>query len=250
MNALVLSGFNAPAVTIDPKVVGQRDYLVRDAKCIVAVTCDLELELAACTLQDIKGLLKRAEESRKEIKEPVLLLGRAVDATAKEFAAALEAEVARIGRLVADYTEKQRRAAAEAERKRQEELSRIEADRVAAEQAAQKKAAEEANNAKSPEEAETVAARVQETREAIAQDAAKRTADILLAPAPAAPKIKGVSVAKSWRFSVEDVEALYRARPDLVELVPSVRRINEAIKGGQQIQGLRVWEQTKVGVRA
>lgn len=251
MKALVISGLNTPAVTVDPAAIKSRDTLLAEAKAIRAIESDFALELAAGTLQDLKGLMKAAEDSREQIKKPVIILGRAIDAEAKTFVAALDPEVIRISGLVAGYTERQRILAAEAERQRQAEIDRIERERIAAEAAARAQAEAELAKAKTLEEADAVAVRQQATQEAITRDAAERAAEATLAPQPVVPKVKGVSVAPVWRFEVVDVVKPHQARPQLVDLSPRASAINAAIReGARQIPGLRIWQESRVGVRA
>lgn len=250
MNNLAITGFLSPEVSIDPKAIASRDALVAESKAIARVDTDLALELAASILKELRGLTNSAEESRRDIKEPVLKLGKAIDAAAREYSTPVDVEIVRVSRLVGDYTEAQRRAAAEVERKRQVEIDRIERERVEAENVARRLAEQEAMNAKTAEEAQAAAVRAEQERQRIATEAAKETARTVLAPAIVPLKAQGVSVGRAWKFEVTDINELHRARPDLVDVTPATARINAAIKGGTRIAGLKVWVETKVGVRA
>lgn len=251
MNALVVSGFNAPAVSVDPAAIERRDALIAESKTIRAIESDFGFELAASTLQDLKGLTKAAEDSREQIKRPVITLGRAIDAEAKTFVAPIDPEISRISLLVAGYTEEQRRIAAEAEKKRLAEIQRIEQERIAAEAAAKAQADAELAKAKTPEDADAVVVRQEAAQETIARAAAERSAEVIFAPQPVVPKVKGVTVAPVWRFEVLDVSALHQARPELVELSPRASAINSAIRdGAREIPGLRIWQESRVGVRS
>ncbi|MFM8357981.1 MAG: hypothetical protein ACKOET_05445, partial [Verrucomicrobiota bacterium] len=94
----------------------------------------------------------------------------------------------------------------------------------------------------------------QEAEEEAKQEKARafllRFLGLAAAPVPVA-KPKGLSVTPTLRFEVTDVLVLFTARPELVDLVPKTAAINAALRGGdREIPGLRVWEETRVGVRA
>lgn len=272
MNTLTVSGFTAPTVHLAQSALDAKATALADARGILTVTSDMDAVLAGDSLTTIKGLLKACETGRKAIKEPVLELGRKIDATAAEYAAELVAESDRLSRLVSAHVEKKRREAEEIERKRQAELRRIEEERLAAEREAKRKADEEAarlareaqaaiDAAKNAEEAERIKqraveaaerAKAEQERAAIAaEEAAKaRAAQVMNAPVKAAPKIAGVSVRPVWKFEVTDIRALYAARPDLVLLTPMVRDINAAIADGVEIPGIKAWQESEARVRA
>lgn len=272
MNTLTVTGFTAPTVHLAQSALDAKTAALADARAIVTVGNDMEAVYAGDSLTTIKGLLKACETGRKAIKEPVLDLGRRIDATAAQYAAELTQESDRLSRLVSAHVEKKRREAEEAERKRQAELRRIEEERLAAEREAKRKADEEAaqrareaqaliDAARNAAEAERIKqqaaeaaerARLAQERAAFdAEQAAKaRAAQVMNAPVKAAPKIEGVSVRKVWRFEVTDIRALYAARPDLVDLIPRTREINTAIAAGTQIPGLKAWQEAETRVRA
>lgn len=250
--ALTVAGINAVQVTVDPAAYQTRYALLFDARAVTAVDSEFAQDLAVGTLKDLKTLLKLVEDSRKEVKAPVISLGRSIDTEATKFCEPLEAEANRLARLIASFQERQRLAAENAERLRQAELARIEQERRAAEEAARKAAAEA--QAKATSTAEAVEAErkarlaAQEAEEKAKQEKAR--AFLAAAPVPVA-KPKGLSVTPTLRFEVTDVLVLFTARPELVDLVPKTAAINAALRGGdREIPGLRVWEETRVGVRA
>lgn len=65
----------------------------------------------------------------------------------------------------------------------------------------------------------------------------------------APPQKTDVNVAPEWKWKLIDAAALYKARPDLVDLVPSTARINAAVKGGvRECEGLEIFEGATVRV--
>lgn len=272
MSTISVSGFTTPTVHLAQSALDAKTAALADSRAIVTVGNDMEAVYAGDSLTAIKGLLKACETGRKAIKEPVLDLGRRIDATAAQYAAELTQESDRLSRLLSAHVENKRREAEEAERKRQAELRRIEEERLAAEREAKRKADDEAaqrareaqaliDAANSAAEAERIKekalrdaelAKLEQDRRAIeAEHAAKaRAAQVMNAPVKSAPKIEGVSVRKVWRFDVTDIRALYAARPDLVEMTPKTREINSAIATGIEIPGLKTWQESEARVRA
>ena len=52
-----------------------------------------------------------------------------------------------------------------------------------------------------------------------------------------------------WNFEVEDIKALYAARPDLCEIIPNSNDIIiEIYKSQKEIPGLRIFRSDKVGL--
>jgi hypothetical protein len=248
--ALTVAGINAVQITVDQTAYAARDAALTDSKGIAAVESDLAQEMAVATLRDIKGLLKTVEDSRKDVKSPVLALGKAIDAEATKFTQPLEIEAARLSKLVATYQDAQRRAAEEAERKRQAELARIERERRQAEEAARREAEEAQAKARTMQEAVEAEERAKRQAEAAEQRAKLEREKAQMAMEAPVAKPKSMFVKPTVCFEVTDILELFEARPDLCELTPRAAAINAALRNGdRQIPGLRIWEETRVGVR-
>ena len=58
-------------------------------------------------LSQLKGLLKTLEESRQDVKAPVLQLGRDIDDKAREFAKTITSEATRLQALITTYYRQQ-----------------------------------------------------------------------------------------------------------------------------------------------
>lgn len=270
-NPIAVAGLESARVEIQADAYARRAEVIEAAKfCPSAVTdADTQTEVANA-VRDIKRLLKEVEDGRKAVKAPVLDIGRKIDAAAAEFTATLEAEANRLTGLLVGYETEQRRIAAEAEAKRQEELKRQQEEAELArkrallleteareKREAAERAAREATNAEARAKAQEEARKAQEARQQAAAEKAKQEeaeklqqAELLRAPAPTVTRPSGVSASTPWTFEVVDLKALYAARPELVDLV--IRRndtITRIRQGEREIPGLRIYQDTKVVVR-
>lgn len=143
MKALTLINADAMAVAILPEITTKRDAIVTTAKTILAVESQWDDGEAVDALRDIKRLLKSVEDSRQEVKKPVLELGRQIDNVAAKFITELTAENNRITTLRDGWQKEkdrlererldriQREAEAHAKELQRLENERLESDRVA-----------------------------------------------------------------------------------------------------------------------
>jgi hypothetical protein len=236
----VIGPVSAPVVTLSPEAMEARRAALALATEIGLVESAADLEAAAKALASVKGLAKAVEDSRKDAKAPVLEAGRAIDVAAKEFLAPLDTEGRRLSLLVGAYqdaerrkAERARREAEEAERAALAEMDARERERVRQESAGR-------------------TGTLLEDVEAIRDEAAKKIADARAEAAIVAANSKadGVATRTTWRFEVTDIEALYRAHPELVVLEPNGNAIRAIIKHKRDIPGLRVWAESAAVVRA
>lgn len=271
-NPIAVAGLESAKVEISTDAYSRRTEVIEAAKfCPAAVTdADTQVEVTNA-VRDIKRLLKEVEEGRQAAKAPALDIGRKIDAAAKEFVATLEAEANRLTGLLVGYETEQRRIAAEAEAKRQAEIRRQEAEARAAqaeierkareaEQArlAAERAAREATNAEARAKAQEEARKAHEAQQQAVAEKAKQEeatklqqAELLRAPAPVVTRAAGASVSAPWTFEVVDIKALHAAKPELVELSVKRSDVLAVIRGGaREIPGLRIYQDTKVTVRA
>lgn len=100
-------------VDVTPEALEQRKFAIEEAQAIVAVTTEQEQQdcLAAASLA--KSLIKQMEETHKEVKAPILVAGRKIDAAKNGYSGGLELEVARLERILGDYEARKRQAIAE-----------------------------------------------------------------------------------------------------------------------------------------
>jgi membrane protein involved in colicin uptake len=271
-NLITVPGLAQATVTIDASAYTRRAEIIEAANfCPPAVTdADTQTEVTN-VLRDIARLLKETEDGRKLVKAPVLDLGKRIDAAAAEFVQTLEAQKSRLNGLLVAYETEQRRIAMEAERKRQEEIRKQEAEAELArkrallaeteareKREAAERAAREATNAEARAKAQEEARKAAEAQQQVAaakvqqEEAARlQQAELLRAPAPVVTRAAGASVQTPWTFEVVDIKALHAACPDLVELSVKRSEVLALIRTGtREIPGLRIFQETKVNIRA
>lgn len=146
---------------------------------------------------DIKGHLTAIEKTRKEIKEPFLRMGQAIDDCAKKHVAELTIELNRLNRLVGAYNQEQ------ADIARREQEAR---DRAAAEIA--RKAREEQEALERKLEEERKAALAAETKRKLAEAAAAAKGKELTA----AQKAKQLEAQLAEQERLEKIEEEARER--------------------------------------
>jgi len=239
-NPIAVRGVSAVAVEIQSDAYTRRSEIIEIAQfCPPAVTdADTQAEVTNA-VRDIRRLLKEVEDGRKTVKAPVLDIGRKIDGAAAEFIAPLEAEAARLTKLLTVYEVEQQRIAREAEEKRQAELARqqeeerkrqAEIDRQAREAEIARLAAErrerEATDAEARARAQEATKKAMDEIAALAAKKEKEAAsakleqaELMRACAPTAQKAAGTAVSQPWVFEVTDIKALHAARPELVDLV-------------------------------
>lgn len=278
LQTTTLSDFS---VTIVPAAQQAKADALSLSESIIAVTTAAQQRDAISAASLMKGLLRDVEGAREEVKKPVLIAGRKIDAAAKVFSFELEAEVKRVERLAADFQkEEDRKAAAiraEEERRQQAQREAEEAERERERQALARLAAEaekerraallkiqQAKDEAAREAAQIEADRLAEARaeevrinQLACQEAAERRLEAergraMQLQAVAPPKPEGAIVKRSCDYELKDIRALYAARPDLVELTPKRSLILAAISipNAPAIPGLYVFEETKVQSRA
>jgi hypothetical protein len=229
---IVVSGsLPSPQIELSPAAFNARTLALEASGRIKAIASVSDLDAAAGALTKLKSLTRLVEDSRKEVKAPVLEVGRRIDGIAKDYLTPLEAEAKRLSVIVGSYQEAQRRKA----EKEREEAAKAQADAIAE------------MNAK---QAEAVANGDEEAADAARAEAADKIAASQLAAINAeGPKPDGITSRTSWKFEVVDIAALYAARPELVVLQPHNAAIRAVVKMGAKIPGLRVWQEAAAIVR-
>lgn len=247
MNALQVTNLSNVSIEIVPLAHQKRDALVGKAKDITAIDDSLDYESAVECLREIKALKSDVEKSRTQVKAPVLDVGRTIDAKAKEFIAPIDPEEKRITGLVLDHERKLREIREAEERKRQEELRKIEQARLEAERQARAKAEAEAAAALNEQERKAAAARAEAEQKRLAEQTAQASKQVTLAFAPQESRPQGVKAKQEWTFEVTDVAKLYQARPELVELTVKTLATKNAVNAGlRECPGLRIFQKDVV----
>ncbi len=235
------------AVQVGPvlaSAVQKRDTLIANSSAVTIVSNDDQQEAAVDHMRRIKAMLNNTEDARKTVKAPVLNLGKRIDDIAKTFCERLTGELDRLTKLVGGYQEKQRKLIAQQEAARAAEVARLahEEDEARKRLAKAEKAAARPSAGLSEVEAAAVA-------EHDLFEAARQTAVVAAAPPAEVTRTSGMVQRTVVEFEITDHAKLYALRPHWFELVPKRAVIRAEITKDTRLDGLRVWEETKVGVR-
>jgi chromosome segregation ATPase len=254
-------------IQITPEAEKQKATIINAARAVVAVTDADSCDIAQSRLRSLASVRTAVESSRKQVKAPVIDLGKKIDGIAADFVAEVIAEEARLSGLVTEYAREQQRIKREAELAAEQERQRIERERHEAEMAAQREAARiererqaaeraaheaeiarlKAEAAKSEEgqraarEAQERAVAAQREAEARAESARRQAeadsaaardreeaARIAAAEAVAAPAPAGVK--EEIDFEVDDILAFVAKFPQLCRIEPKRAEVLAALK--------------------
>ena len=186
---LILAG-DGYQLTIADEAIIRKSELLKHSSEITAVNSNDDSARAQYHTRHLAAMRIEVEKSRKLVKEPVNRIGKMIDQAAADFLIEITAEEGRIKQLVGKHAE---------------EVLRIKAEKEAAERAAF--------------EAARAAREVAEEGGIAAVLAAKRaTAEKLEASNQVAATKIAEGVRFAWDFEVTDIEAVYRAVPELVSL--------------------------------
>ncbi len=123
--AIEVSNLNEVSIKLTEHAELAKREALEGSALIKSVTSDMTQQMAADANVKLKLVLKAVEVSRKDVKALVLEMGKRIDSLAKSFCEDLEMEYERVVKLIAPYEEGKRKAAAELEAKRQEEISKL-----------------------------------------------------------------------------------------------------------------------------
>lgn len=254
MSALTLTNFSSVGITINTEAELAKQQALDGAKTIVAITDAASQQAGVDALARCKRFSKRLEDSRTDVKAPVLKLGRDIDAMSKKFAEEVEAETRRLDALLKDYVRKEAQRAADAQRMRDQIAEKKrQREEEAARQADEERRRLEASAAKveDPEEAAEIARQAEEAGRQ-AEEARQRAENVSTRTVAAPARSDGMSVRKVWKHRVTDIAALYAARPELCSVEPKTNQINTVIRqGGERaIPGLEIFEEIDTTVRS
>lgn len=227
-DTLILSGEGYFLTICQEAETSKRDLLVASSN-VCTVTTNDESADAAYVMRSLAQMRIMVDKGRKDVKEPVLRIGKLIDASAKTFLLEIEEEEARLRKLIGDHANEVARIAAI---KAEEERKAFELARAAREAAAAAQDTAEASGriadviaAKQAEQArqETLGARM----EASSELAATKIAD-------------GVRFA--WDFEVVDMEAVLNGLRDYVEITvkrsPILAWFKEMEESGKSVEAI------------
>jgi dTMP kinase len=254
-------------IQITPEAEKQKATIINAARAVVAVTDADSCDIAQSRLRSLASVRTAVESSRKQVKAPVIDLGKRIDGIAADFVAEVIAEEARLSGLVTEYAREQQRIKREAELAAEQERQRVERERHEAEMAAQREAAriererqaaeraaheaeiarlkaeaaqseegqraareaqEKALAAQREAEAQAEAARRQAEADAAAAREREEAARIAAAEAIAAPAPAGVR--EEIDFEVGDILAFVAKYPQLCRIEPKRADVLAALK--------------------
>lgn len=256
-------------VTLEPSALEKRTELLESAALVVHVANPEEQEEAVTIAGGLKKWSKDIEKTREELNAPILAAGRTLKAYCDKAREPADKEAKRLEALVSDFNIQQARARqavideqnrlerirlaeiAKQEREAEEKADEIERQRVAAEQAATN-----AKTAKARAAAQAEADRLAEEQfQAELQKGFEEPAPepVYVAP-PEVVKPKGAAVKEVIEFEVVDIEAFYRAHPELCEITVRKQQVNYFLATPgvnlNNIPGLRCWTRNTVSVRS
>lgn len=235
-------------VEVLPAGAEAKEAVIAKTVAITSVKSPLELETAVAVVKEAKKLLKEVEGYRKELKGPVIALGKKIDGVAEDYVSGILAEVVRVEALVTGWMVAERRRVEEEERKRQQELARLRAEeerKLREAEVAQAKA----DTVTDPDEV-YAAVEAAVDAETDAQRIAEQAREVIVAPSPEAVRVKGMMSKQKLEWEVTDIKALYLAAPHLCKLEPNAAAIRAIITETTKLPGLKVWASDRVIVRA
>jgi len=233
LSTLVKEVLSLPATySITAEQEETRNQIALRATAVKTVTDPQSQELARSSVVEIRKHLKFIEEARMLYTRPLLDAQKLVKGIADDYCKPLEDQITRLEKLGTDYSLAERRRVEEAERQRQREIERLNAERIAAEEAAAK-AAQKVNTdgqlAKAIE------------KEAVAFQAAEKVQEVIRAPLPEVSRAKGERFTKKLRHEVTDIKAVYAARPELCKIEIKPAAVQATCVPEMPVPGLKLW---------
>lgn len=241
---LVLSGLSEGAqITIAPAFTEARESALTLCRGIDTVSDAEGLQRAATALGGASSLIRSVEKTRKAVKEPVLELGKAIDAKAREAVEELEREQKRVTRAIDEYQAEQHRLRVAAEKLRQEE-ERKKAEELRRQEAAAEQLRKDAEWAASKgDTAKQEAAEEKALELELAGESAALTTT--KAPAVVAPvAVRGLVTKTQWNYEIlgdsddemrASVRKFYAAFPHLCNVEIKRSAVLADLNGGSRL---------------
>lgn len=253
MNQLIIAPpiGETPSIHITDEGEEKKKWLVGISAAITSIASEEQRDPALAIAGNIKAHVSAVEKTRKEIKEPFLQMGRAIDDAAKSHVNELESELKRLNNLIGSFEDARRREQEAQERARRAEEARLaeeqrktqqEADRLAEE--ARKKAEAAAAKGKELTPAQKVKAleeqlQAEEEQEARERELRRLEEERMNARQRAEEaKPTGGALREEIDIEVTDIHALYKAMPVCVKLAPDLAMIKAMIKAGHELPGV------------
>lgn len=217
----------------------RRNELALAAVAVKTVTNAEEQDAAAKAAVDIQTYVKAVQAAGLDYRRPISAFTAQIKAAEDDHLKPLLAEKDRIGRLVADFQEKEARRVAREEEERRQAFEAAEAKRLEAERLAQEAAERAAESGKGKDA--KLAAKLEQ--QAVAAE--EQVQSVIRAPEPARATASGTAVKKVLRWEVTDLKALYAARPELCTVEPKASAIQAVCVPEMPVPGLKLWWENK-----
>lgn len=265
-------------VSLTPKAEELKVAALESSALVGKVDNAKQQEIAVAAQSELDSVIRLTEKARKQIKQPVIELGRKIDTQAESFIKELTEERGRVTMLIANFqaAEIARVRAAEVaarleaeriERERQAEMRRIqeaqEAERrnLKEQEMEALRQAQSARNEQERIEARRLQAELDRQRELSsasnleAMDAVHERfnaqSEVLSAkPVAAAAKAEGQVVRQDWEIAVTDPFRLAKFHPQCVTITAKVGEIKQLLQQGISVNGVTATPIVKTSTRA
>lgn len=220
--------------SLAPDALTLRSAIIGASQEVAQVTCASEQAQAAEIGAHLQAHIKEVKQTRLALAKPLNdACDRLIDIE-RDYLAPLLAEKERIGRLVTAYQVAEAHRVAEENRRRQEEIEKLEKLRLEAEVKAQRARTENG----------------QLKAEMAAHYAEQAQQEVIRAPLPAAVKARGAATRKKLCYRVTDIEALYKAAPHLCTVSEKPSAIIATCDPSRPVPGLELWFEDKTIFRS
>lgn len=223
--ALIVRHDSELRVTFSPDAFALKESALAIGALIGRVTTPAEQESAVSAQREIAAIVRSVEKARKEIKQPILDYGRAIDDAAAKFIDEVQREEGRIANLISEFQLAERRRVAAEQRLQQEELQRLEREK--AEALAKTKTLEEQ----------------QKVMDDFSRKAAVESQPIIAA------KAEGQVSKNDWEIQITNPYDLAKFHPQCVTITPKLGEIKALLAQGMSVRGVNAKEIIRTTVR-
>lgn len=232
MKALVLHNIGGVSISLDAASEKLKAELLSECKDFAVIDDEFTMGCASSLASRMKSLITDVEDGRKAVKAPVLDLGKKIDSTAVEFSTPISTEMNKLLESIKGFLKKQRQAAEESEKKRLEELRRLEMEKAKAEEIIA---------------APFTAEEVKQAQQTISEITRFKLSSV---PVQVPSKPKGIVTKIVPKIEVIDLHEIYKHNRDFVWLELNQSAVLAAIRLGKvECPGLKITFKEEVEAR-
>lgn len=232
MKALVLHNIGGVSISLDAASEKLKAELLSECKDFAVIDDEFTMDCASNLASRMKSLITDVEDGRKAVKAPVLDLGKRIDSTASQFSTPILTEMDKLLGAIQGFLKKQRQAAEESEKKRLEELQRLE---------------EEKRNAEDIVNSSFSQGECEEATQTLIQIEAKQATSV---PVQVPSKPKGIVTKTVPKIEVIDLHEIYKHNRDFVRIELNQSAVLAAIRAGKvECPGLKITFEEQVEAR-